>query len=29
MKQATATAANWRRVHAMPVASVYPSYIRR
>ena len=30
MKQATArTAANWRRVYAMPVASVYPSYIAK
>ena len=28
MKQATARApANWLRVYAMPVASVYPSYI--
>ena len=30
MKQATArAAANWRRVYAMPVASVYPSYIAK
>ena len=30
MKQATARAtANWRRVYAMPVASVYPSYIAK
>ena len=30
MKQATArAAANWRRVCAMPVASVYPSYIAK
>ena len=30
MKQATArVAANWRRVYAMPVASVYPSYIAK
>ena len=30
MKQATArAAANWRRLYAMPVASVYPSYIAK
>ena len=30
MKQATArAAANWRRVYAVPVASVYPSYIAK
>ena len=30
MKQATArAAANWRRVYAMPVASVYPAYIAK
>lgn len=30
MKQATARAtANWRRLYAMPVASVYPSYIAK
>jgi len=30
MKQATArVAANWRRLYAMPVASVYPSYIAK
>ena len=30
MKQATArVAANWRRVYAMPVASVYPSYVAK
>ena len=30
MKQATArAAANWRRVYAMPVASIYPSYIAK
>jgi hypothetical protein len=30
MKQATArAAANWCRVYAMPVASVYPSYIAK
>jgi hypothetical protein len=30
MKQATArSAANWRRVYAMPVASVYPAYIAK
>jgi hypothetical protein len=30
MRQATArAAANWRRVYAMPVASVYPSYIAK
>ncbi|MGE0698581.1 MAG: DUF2200 domain-containing protein [Hyphomicrobiaceae bacterium] len=30
MKQATArTTANWRRIYAMPVASVYPSYIAK
>ena len=30
MKQATArAAANWRRIYAMPVASVYPSYIAK
>ena len=30
MKQATArVAANWRRVYAMPVASVYPAYIAK
>lgn len=30
MKQATArSAANWRRVYAMPVASVYRSYIAK
>ena len=30
MKQATArAAANWRRVYATPVASVYPSYIAK
>ena len=30
MKQATARAtANWRRLYAMPVASVYPSYVAK
>lgn len=30
MKQATArAAANWRRLYAMPLASVYPSYIAK
>jgi hypothetical protein len=30
MKQATArTTANWRRLYAMPVASVYPSYLAK
>ena len=30
MNQATArTAANWRRVYAMPVASVYPAYLAK
>jgi hypothetical protein len=30
MKQATArVAANWRRLYAMPVASVYPAYIAK
>lgn len=30
MKQATQrTAANWRRLYAMPVASVYPSYVAK
>jgi len=30
MKQATARAtANWRRLYAMPVASVYPAYIAK
>lgn len=30
MKQATArAAANWRRLYAMPVADVYPSYIAK
>ena len=30
MKQATArAAANWRRIYAMPVANVYPSYIAK
>ena len=30
MKQATGrAAANWRRVYAMPVANVYPSYIAK
>ncbi|PCC73679.1 hypothetical protein SAMN02745121_06797 [Nannocystis exedens] len=30
MKQATArSAANWRRVYALPVASVYPAYIAK
>ena len=30
MKQATArAAANWRRLYAMPVASVYPSYVAK
>ncbi len=30
MKQATARAsANWRRLYAMPLASVYPSYITK
>ena len=30
MKQATArSAANWRRVYAMPVAGVYPAYIAK
>jgi hypothetical protein len=30
MKQATArAAANWRRLYAMPVASVYPAYIAK
>lgn len=30
MKQATArTAANWRRLYAMPVAGIYPSYVAK
>ena len=30
MKQATGrVAANWRRIYAMPVASVYPSYVAK
>jgi hypothetical protein len=30
MKQATArTTANWRRLYAMPVASVYPAYVAK
>lgn len=30
MKQATArSAANWRRLYAMPVASVYPAYLAK
>lgn len=30
MKQASArTAANWRRLYAMPVASVYPAYVAK
>ncbi|MGD9802570.1 MAG: DUF2200 domain-containing protein [Hyphomicrobiaceae bacterium] len=30
MKQATdKAAANWRRIYAMPVASVYPSYVAK
>lgn len=30
MKQATAkSTANWRRLYAMPVASVYPSYLTK
>ena len=30
MKQATArAAANWRRLYAMPVASVYPAYVAK
>lgn len=30
MKQATArVAANWRRLYAMPLASIYPSYVAK
>lgn len=30
MKQATArSAANWRRLYAMPVASIYPTYVTK
>jgi hypothetical protein len=29
MKQTARSAANWRRVYAMPVASVYPSYVAK